>query len=163
MFRFVAGVIIYTLISMLCFSVFGQGWQDEEHVWNEETQQWDVHNKAVVAVPNNDKPEKKEGQRFAPPTEEWSRYLPSTVRRGKREATQREISEARRKLWVKQVMAQRSAAKSEQRRQLIAHRKATGWYGSRRSGSHSRGLSWPMQMHMRSVGNHLGGGYNGYY
>ena len=55
MFRFVAGVIIYTLISMLCFSVFGQGWQDEDMVWNEEKQEWDFPIKKKDEVSGQDK------------------------------------------------------------------------------------------------------------
>jgi len=161
--RFVVEIIVFTVISTFCLSVFGQNWQDEEHVWNEDKGRFEVHNKAHGRVVDNGPPQKEvgEGARFAPPTEEWARFLPRTVRYGKREATSWEISEAQRKLWVKHVMAQRSAAKAAQRRQLIAYRKATGWYASRRAGGNSHG--WMMQMHMNSVNRYVGGGYNGYY
>lgn len=163
MIRFILEIIVFTLIAMLCFSVYGQGWQDEEHIWNEEKGRFEVHNKAHGRVV--EEPEEKRGEfKFQPPTEEWAKYLSLTVRKGKRQATEWEIREAQRKLWAKGVMTARAMAKSQQRRQLIAYRKATGWYAARRSGNHSHGMSWTMQMHMRAVGNHLGGGgYNGYY
>jgi len=61
--RFILEVFIFTMISMLCFSVFGQNWQDEDHVWDEEKQEWVVKNKAHGRVVNveddNSKPVKK--------------------------------------------------------------------------------------------------------
>ena len=155
---FILEIVIFTLISMLCFSVYGQGWQDEDHVWNEEKGEWEIHNKARVPAANVRKEEGWEMGKFPVYTEEWARYLPSSVRLGKRAATSWEISEAQRRLWVKQILTQRAMAKSEQRRQLIAYRKATGWYAARRAGSHDVG--WPMRMHVNAVMNR-GGGYYG--
>ena len=156
MISFIARVIIFALISMLCFTVFGQGlWENE--IWNEEKGEWEIQNKAKV-------PEADGGNvQFPVYTEEWARYLPSTARNGKRPATAWELREAQRKLWVKEIRTMRAMASSQQRRELIAYRKVSGWYGARRAGNHSGGLSWAMQMHVRAVGNHLGGGgYNGY-
>jgi len=150
--KFILEVVIFTLISMLCFSVYGQGWQDEEHVWNEDKGRFEVHNKAVVpAQPNRD----MNNDRFIPQyTEEWARYLPKTVRYGKRAATSWEISEAQRKLWAKEILTVRAMKKAEQRRQLIAYRKASGWYAARRSGAHSYGNSL-LRAHVMSVNNYM--------
>ncbi len=94
-------------------------------------------------------------------TAEWARYLPITVRNGQREATQREISEAKRKLWVKEIRTIRAMEKSRQRRELIAYRKASGWYGARRAGNHAY-ANWLLRSHMSSV-YFRGGGYYGTY
>lgn len=153
--RFILEVVIFTVISMICFSVFGQpvqDWQDEEHIWNEDKGEWEIHTKDSALRMEKDK---REGIKSSY-TEEWARYLPKSVRSGKRWATEKEIERAQEKLWIKEMMTVRAMKKAEDRRQLIKYRKATGWYGARRSGSHARGLSWPMQMHVRAVGNHLG-------
>ena len=157
--RFIVNIIVFTVISTFCLSVFAQDWQDEQHVWDEEKGEWVVKNKAVIHAPQNIGADND--NEITRHTEEWAKYLPRTVRNGKREATSWEISEAQRKLWVKHVIAQRSAAKAEQRRQLIAHRKATGWYAARRNGNHNA-IGWPMQMHMSSVNSYIGGGRYGY-
>jgi len=154
--------IIFTVISTICFSVYGQNWQDEQHVWDEEKQEWVVKNEAHGRVVDNGPPQKEvdEGARFAPPAEEWSRFLPLNVRNGKRQATNWEISEAQRKLWAKQVMRQRAVAKAEQRRQLIAYRRATGWYAARRNAGLQYGAS-AYNYHMSVFNNSYygGGGY----
>lgn len=144
-----------------CFGVFGQDWQDEEHVWDEGKQQWVVKNKAGGRVVNVDK-DPQAGDNFQVPDEEWARFLPLSVRSGKRAPTDWEVSEAQRKLWAKEILTQRAVERAEKRRQLIAYRKSSGWYAARRSGYHSRGLSWPMQMHVQSVSNYYGGGRYGY-
>jgi hypothetical protein len=54
MYRFVVEIIVFTLITMFCLSVFGQNWQDEEHVWDEEKQEWVVKNKAHGRVTNGE-------------------------------------------------------------------------------------------------------------
>jgi len=152
--RFTIEVIIFTLISMLCFSAFGQNWQDEEHVWDEEKQEWVVKNKAGGRVTNTP-PEKgsQDNVRTRPfEGEPWERYLPRNVKYGKREPTQRELSEAQRKLWVKQVRTQRAMQEAEQRRQLMAHRRATGWYDARRNAGLQQGAG-AYNMHMQTLHN----------
>jgi len=155
--QFILEVIIFTLITMVCISVFGQNWQDENHVWNEEKGEWEVENKAGGRVLPENGPLSKMLDNEARPYygELWEKYLPKVVRQGKREATPRELSEAQRKLWAKNVRIQRAMQESQRRRNVIAHRKATGWYGARRAGNH-QGLSWPMQMHMQSVSSRYG-------
>lgn len=156
---FTSGVIAALCsISTSCLPVYGQNWQDEEHVWNEEKGRFEVHNKAHGRV--DAQPQKKTIERHFDDVP-WGRYLSKSVRNGQRPPTSWEIAEAQRKLWAKEVMAQRAMAKSEQRRQLIAYRKATGWYGARRNGNHNA-ISWPMQMHMSSVNRYMGGGGYGY-
>jgi len=144
--RFILGVIIFTLMSMFCFSVFGKDWRDEEHIWNEEKGRFEVHNKAHGRIVE----EKRREVKFQPPTEEWARYLPSSVRYGKREATEREIERAQEKLWIKEMITVRAMKKAEDRRQLIQYRKASGWYAARRAGNHDVG--WSMRMHVRAAG-----------
>jgi len=117
----------FVLTLLFCDICSGQNWQDEKHVWNEEKGRFEVHNKAHGRIVEDKRGEFK----FQPPTEEWARYLPRTVRYGKREATSWEISEAQRKLWAKGILQQRAMQKAEQRRQLIAHRKKSGWYDER--------------------------------
>lgn len=127
--------------------VDAQNWQDEEHVWNEEKGKFEVHNKAHGRVVE----EKKGDFKFEPPTEEWARYLPRTVRYGKREATQWEIKEAQRKLWAKEIITVRAMQKANDRRKLMAYRKSVGWYAARRSGSYA---GWSMQIHVNNVPNY---------
>ena len=154
MWRFILEVIVFSLISMLCFSAFGQNWQDEEHVWDEEKQEWVVKNKAHGRVVNNGN-EKIEGEKFVPPSEEWARFLPANVRRGKRPPTEWEISKAKHKLWVKEIMTARAMQEAEQRRQLLAYRRATGWYDARRNAGLRHGRQ-SYNLYMSTI-------YRGYY
>ena len=141
---------------MLCFSVFGQDWQDEQHVWDEDKGKWVVKNEAHGRVADAPvKAERNDAGRFEPPSEEWSRYLSSNVRRGHRQATDWEIREAQRKLWAKGIMTQRAMARGEQRRQLIAYRKASGWYASRRNA----GLQHGAGAYNHHMSFYNGGGY----
>jgi hypothetical protein len=154
--RFILEIFIFTLISMLCFSVYGQNWQDEEHVWSEEKGRFEVHNRAHGRVANAPvKAERNDVGKFEPPSEEWSRYLPWTVRYGKREATSWEIREAQRKLWAKGILTQRAMARGEQRRQLIAYRKVSGWYAARRGA----GLQHGAGAYNHHMSFYNGGGY----
>lgn len=127
--------------------VNAQNWQDEEHVWDEEKQKWVVNNKGHGRVVNN--PGAEKGQ-FEPPTEEWAKYLPRTVRYGYREAKEWEIKEAQRKLWAKTILSQRAALKAEQRRQLMHWRKVTGWHAKRSANAFAAGPV--MQYHMKTSG-----------
>jgi len=140
---------VFSVICTLCFNVSAEDWQNEQHVWNEDKGKWEIRNEAFVPAPN-----KGVGGNGVVPeyTEEWAKYLPRTVRYGKREATSWEIKEAQRKLWVKLVLQQRAMQKAEARRKLIAYRKSVGWYASRRSGGY--GLGWSMQMHVNNVPNY---------
>ena len=139
--RFILEIFIFTLISMLCFSVFGQNWQDEEHVWSEEKGRFEVHNKAHGRTVNSE-PQIQSNITSRPfKGEPWEKYLAITVRQGKRPPTGWEINEAQRKLWANQVMKERAAIKGQQRRDIMAHRKATGWYAARRNAGLAFGAS----------------------
>ena len=139
------------IILALCLPVYGQNWQDEEHVWNEETQQWDVRNRAGGRTLPEDGPVSQMLTRPRPfAGYPWERYLPKSVQRGRREPTSRELAEAERKLWAKEVITQRAMAKAEQRRQLIASRKASGWYSRRSQNAFAPGPS--MKIHMQTSG-----------
>ena len=131
---------------LFCQTCFGQDWQDEEHTWNEEKGEWEVKNKAHGRVV--EKPENNAVRPFA--GEPWERYLPKTVKYGKRPATQYEIDEAQRKLWAKGILQQRAAERSEARRRLIANRRATGWYGQRYNQGLRHGAS-AYNGHMQNV------------
>jgi len=148
--RFILEIFIFTLISMLCFSVFGQDWQDEDHVWNEEKGEWEVHNKAGGRVNQAPKVDKAPADMSWQNGEEWERFLPKNVKRGKRTPTNWEVSEAKRKLWAKEMMTVRAMQKAAQRRQLIAYRKASGWYAARQAGAHNMG-NWMLQYHINAV------------
>ena len=132
-------------ISTSCLPVYGQNWQDEEHVWNEEKGEWEVKNEAHGRVEELPDPQKKTTIR---PYDHlpWGRYLPKNVRYGKRGPTEWELSEAQRKLWAKEVLTQRAMAKAEQRRQLLAWRRATGWHAQRSANAYAPGPI--MQYHM---------------
>ena len=133
---------------MFCFSVLGQDWRDEDMVWDEDKGEWVVQNKVVVPAPHNE----NAGNHDMVPqyTEEWARYLPRTVRYGKRAATNWEISEAKRKLWAKEMITVRAMQRSEQRRQIVAHRKATGWHSKRSSNAFAPNPV--MRYHMNTSG-----------
>ena len=155
--RFIIEIFVFTLISMLCFSLFGRDWQDEQHVWDEEKGEWVVKNKAHGRVVDNGN-ENMEGKKFVPPSEEWARFLPKNVRYGKRPATEWEISKAKHKLWVKEILTARAMQEAEQRRQLIAYRRATGWYAARRNA----GLQHGRQAYNLHMSNVYRGYRNGY-
>ena len=146
--RFILEIVIFTLISMFCFSVFGQNWQDENMVWDEEKGKWVVTNKAHGRV--NVGEEKGEKTRNRPYDHlPWGKYLSKNVRYGNREPSAWEISEAQRKLWAKSVLHSRAAKKSAERRSLMASRKSSGWYHARYVGVSNH--SWPMQVHVGGV------------
>jgi len=151
MWRFILEVFVFTVISMFCLSMFGQGWQDEEHVWDEEKQKWVVKNKAGGRIDENGAVggflSDTERPYYGQP---WERYLSRNVKYGKREATPWELEEAKRKLWAKQVLIQRAIKRAEGRRQLIASRKASGWYSSRSSNAFAP--SPALRYHMRASG-----------
>ena len=152
--RFVLEVVIFTLISMICFSVFGQpvqDWQDEDMVWNEKKGEWETHNKVRIPAPAD---RNGGNAQFPVYTDEWARYLPRSVRLGQREASQYHLSEAKRKLWAKEIITARAMEESERRRQLIAYRKASGWYGARRGGAHNYGNSL-LRAHVMAVNNYM--------
>ena len=138
------GLIIFCVVR----TASGQNWQDEEHVWNEDEGKWEVKNRAGGRIEANVGNAKKTNRPFA--GEPWERYLSKSVKYGKREPSEWEISEAKRKLWAKSVMQQRSAKRAEERRTLIAARRATGWYDHRRTGNHAYG-NWLLQQHMRAA------------
>ena len=148
-----SGVVFLLVVS----TAYGQNWQDEQHVWNEEKGKWEVTNKAhgrVADAPVR-RAERNDAGKFEPPSEEWSRYLPRNVRKGNRPATDWEIREAQRKLWAKGVMTQRAMARAEQRRQLIADRRASGWYAARRDA----GLQHGAGAYNHHMSFYNGGGY----
>ena len=145
---FTTGVIAALCsISTSCLPVYGQNWQDEEHVWDEDKQEWVVKNKAHGRV--EAQPQKKTRERpydHVP----WGKYLSWNVRFGKREPTQREIERAKHKLWVKEVMTARAMQEAEQRKQLLAYRRATGWYAARRNAGLQQGRQ-AYNLHMSNV------------
>ena len=50
--QFIVEIIIFTILSMICFSIYGDDWRDEEHVWNEEKKEWViVKNKKACGAP----------------------------------------------------------------------------------------------------------------
>ena len=144
----IVGLIVFGLVC----SSNAQNWQDEEHVWNEEKGEWEVRNKAhgrIDEKPGNDRVTVRP---FA--GQPWERYLSKSVKYGKREPTQWELEEAQRKLWAKQVRIQRSMQEAERRRQVIAHRKATGWYAARRNAGLQHGAGAYNMFHQQAnVGN----------
>ena len=135
----------FVFMVLFCDICSGQDWKDEQHVWDEEKGKWVVSNKAHGRVV--EKPANNAVRPFA--GEPWERYLPKNVKYGKRQATQYEIDEAQRKLWAKGILQQRAAEKSEARRKLIAHRRASGWYGQR----HSQGLNFGASAYNRHMQN----------
>lgn len=146
--RFTIGFVIFTV---LCSTVFGQNWQDENMVWDEEKQEWVVSNRAHGRV-NADEGEGEGAKVRIRPYDhlEWGRYLPVNVRYGKREPTEWELSEAKRKLWVKKVLTQRAMKEAEERKKLLAYRRATGWYGARyNAGIQHGGKAY--NLHMNSI------------
>tara|TARA_Y100000592_G_scaffold100659_1_gene181809 strand:+ start:11708 stop:12214 length:507 start_codon:yes stop_codon:yes gene_type:complete len=152
-------IVIVILGCIFCIPAYGQNWQDEEHVWDEGKQEWVVKNRAGGRVTNTP-PETgpQDNVRTRPfEGEPWERYLPHNVKHGRRQPTERELSEAKRKLWVKQVRTQRAMAEAEQRRQLMAWRRATGWYAHRRNIGLQHGRQ-AYNFHMSNVY----GGYRGY-
>jgi hypothetical protein len=162
MWRLILEVIVLALIALFCLSAIrrasAQNWQDERHVWNEKKGRFEVENPASGRKMFGGDGDKKAKEFLGSPTkytQEWARYLPRTVRYGKREATSWEISEAQRKLWAKGVIQQRAMQKAAQRRQLITHRKMSGWYDARYKQGISHG-SGAYNLHMQSVGNRYG-------
>lgn len=150
---FIIEIIVFTLIAMFCFSVFGQDWQDEEHVWNEETGEWEVENRVGGRVVNTEPSQENTSSRPFK-GQPWEKYLSKNVKYGKRPPTEWELNEAQRKLWASQVMKERAAIKGQQRRDLIAHRKATGWYADRRNAGLAFGAS-AHNMTMQHVSNSM--------
>lgn len=138
-------IVLVLLGCIFCIPGYGQDWQDEEHVWNAERGEWEVRNRAVV-------PAAQTNQNVAIPiyTQEWARYLPSTVRQGRRQATPREISEAQRKLWAKEIITARAMLRSQQRRELMAYRRATGWHYKRSQNAFAPGPA--LRYHMNTSG-----------
>ena len=137
--RFIIEILITLIVLVLlgcvfCIPAYSQNWQDEEHVWDEEKQEWVVKNRAGGRVNAEEEDSGGTKERSRPYDGElWGKYLPINVRYGKRPATAWEISEAKRKLWVKQMRTQRAMQEAQQRKQLLAHRRATGWYDARRN------------------------------
>ena len=156
--RFIIEIFVFTLISMLCFSVFGQDWQDESMVWDEEKGKWVVTNRAGGRITNS--PSQTQPNITSRPFEgqPWEKYLSKNVKYGRRAPADWEIEKAQRKLWANQVIKQRAAVKGQQRKDLIAHRKATGWYAQRRAAGLAHGNS-AATMHMQVVSSSMYGAY----
>ena len=149
---------------MFCLNLFGQNWQDEQHVWNEEKGEWEVNNKAhgrVDAAPPADAVRTITTRPYDDVP--WGRYLPKNVRYGKRPPTSWEVSEAQRKLWAKEIRTVRAMQKAQERRQIMSYRKSVGWYAARRSGGYNPGYNAMLSMHIQAVNNYVNrGGYRGY-
>ena len=153
----IVDILLFAIITFLCISVFGEDWRDENMVWDEEKQKW-----VTVENPRSEE-EKKEDAKFdkvqwsysspgagMPPIPSWEYYLPKSVKRGERKATQSETLTAQRKHYARVLRTKRAMAEAERRRQVMAYRKATGWHDARRN----RGAeisSWVLQGHMNSV------------
>lgn len=142
-------------ILILSFMLCGADWRDENMVWDEEKQKW-----VTVENPRSEE-EKKEDAKFdrvqwsysspgagMPPLPSWEYYLPKSVKRGQRQATQSETLAAQRKHYARVLRTKRAMAEAERRRQVMAYRKATGWYDARRSRG-SQMSSWVLQSHMQ--------------
>ena len=150
-------IVVFLLGCVFCIPAFSDDWRDEKMVWDESTQKW------ITSDNIRTEEEKKEDAKFdrvqwsymppepgLPPLPTWEYYLPKSVKRGNRQATEYEIMVAQRKHYAKVLRTKRSIAESERRRQLMAHRKATGWYDARRN----RGAqlsSWALQGHVNRV------------
>jgi hypothetical protein len=145
-------IILVLLGCIFCIPGYGQDWQDEQHVWNEEKGEWEVENRAGGRVTNTDsRTQSNENVRNRPfEGEPWGKYLPKNVRYGKRPPTEWELKEAQRKLWANHIIKQRAYQKAQARRELIAYRKATGWYAARRNAGLQQGAS-AYNMHMQTV------------
>jgi len=143
---------------MLCFSAFGQDWQDEEHVWNEEKGEWEVKNKAGGRITNTDTQIQSNITSRPFEGQPWEKYLSKNVKYGRRAPTEWELNEAQRKLWANQVIKQRGAQKAQERRNIIAHRRATGWYADRRNAGLQQGAG-AYNMHMQTLNNVNYGSY----
>jgi hypothetical protein len=158
--RFILEIFIFTLISMFCFSVFGQNWQDENMVWDEEKGEWVVTNRAHGRVNVEEEAGEKVKIPRIRPYEHlaWGRYLPKNVRYGKREPSEWEISEAKRKLWVKKKLTERAQKKKAERENLLAARRASGWYDYRRAGYHAY-ADWRLRQYIQATS---GGSQNRY-
>ena len=149
---FIIEIIVFTLIAMFCFSVFGQDWQDENHVWDEEKGEWVVKNRAGGRVTNTDTQIQPNITSRPFEGQPWEKYLSKNVKYGRRAPTEWELNEAKRKLWANQVIKQRGAQKAQERRNIMAHRKATGWYAARRNAGLQQGAG-AYNMHMQTVSN----------
>ncbi len=136
---------------MVCISVFGQNWQDEKMEWDEEKQEWVVTNRAHGRVNAEDDGIEERKVRNRPYDHlPWGRYLAWNVRSGKREPTQREIERAKHKWEVKQILTARAMKEAEERKKLLAYRRATGWYGARyNAGIQHGGKAY--NLHMNSI------------
>ena len=152
-------------VLILSFMLCGADWRDEEMVWDERTQKWVTSDKIRTDE------EKKEDAKFdrvewsymspepgLPPLPTWEYYLPKSVKRGIREATEYETMLAQRKHYAKVLRTKRAIAEAERRRQVMAHRKATGWYDARRSRG-SQMSSWVIQGHMSRVRTYTSNSY----
>lgn len=153
----------------------GADWEEEDMVWDEDKQEFVFTEKKgkdkkkdnknrdedgwVIGGKRNDATNQSPSRggtgtvtTSQPPKDSWESHLPRNVRNGKRNATEWEIKEAHRKHWAKGVRTQRAMAESQQRKQLIAHRKATGWYAARRNAGLQQGAG-AYNMHMQMVSN----------
>jgi len=143
---------------MFCFAVFGQNWQDENMVWDEDKGEWVVTNKAWGRV-NVDDEEEGEKIRNRPYDHfPWGRYLSRNVRYGKRQPSAWEISEAKRKLGNKKIRTERAQKKAAERKNLLAARRASGWYDYRRDGYHAY-ADWRLRQYIQATS---GGNQNRY-
>jgi hypothetical protein len=155
MWRFIIEILVTLIVVVLlgcvfCIPAYSQNWQDEEHVWSEEKGRFEVHNRAHGRTVNSE-PQIQSNITSRPfKGQPWEKYLSRNVKYGKRPANDWEIEEAQRKLWANGVIKQRAAVKGQQRRDLMAHRKATGWYAQRRAAGLAHGNS-AANMHMQVV------------
>lgn len=123
------GLIIFCVVC----TASGQSWQDEEHVWNEEKGKWEVINKAGATVTNVE-PSSHTAIKNRPfEGEPWEKYLSKNVKYGRRAPSEWELNEAKRKYSANEALKERGRQKAEERKQIIAYRRATGWYDERRN------------------------------
>jgi hypothetical protein len=152
--QFILEVFIFTLITMLCISVFGQNWQDEKMEWDEEKGEWVVTNPARGRINADDEEEGGENAKIPRirPYDHvpWGRYLSWNVRLGKREPTQREIERAKHKWEVKQILTARAMKEAAERKRLLAARRASGWYDYRRAGQHAY-ADWRLRQYIQAT------------
>ena len=119
-------------------------------LWDEEKGEWITVTKESAIEIKEDKENARRAIIRSSYAEEWARYLPSSVRSGKREATDWEVWEAKRKLYAKEMLTVRAMKRAEDRRQLIEYRKATGWYSNRSRNAFAPGPA--LRIHMNSSG-----------
>ena len=151
------------MISMLCFSVFGDDWRDEAMVWDEDKGEWVTVNKP------RDEPQRKRDNRNdranfnmggnawnGAAGTGWHRHLPRDVRLGKRQPTVWEVEKAQAVERAREFMRNKAQIEKRRREQLIKYRRATGWYTQRRNAGLQQGAG-AYNMHMQNVRKYIYG------